>query len=121
MSLINFGLCLLCTLAMSIGQILFKLAARQLEEQSLTSAFIVNAWKNVYLLLALVLYGAATLLWVWVLRRVPLNVAYPFTALAFVVVPIASFLVLGEPMSERLIIGSALIVTGIFVAGGVEW
>lgn len=121
MSLFNFGLCLVCTLALSIGQILFKLAARQLEEQSLAGAFMANAWKNVYLLSAIVLYGMATLLWVWVLRRVPLNVAYPFTALAFVVVPMASFFLLDEPLSARLILGSFLIVAGICIAGDLKW
>ena len=121
MSLMNFGLCLLCTLALSIGQILFKLAARQLEAQSLSDAFMLNAWKNGYLLSALLLYGVTTLLWVWILRRVPLNVAYPFTALAFVLVPVASFFILAEPLSARLLAGSLLIVAGICLAGGLKW
>ena len=46
MSTIDFGLCLLCALALSIGQILFKLASRQPEEQSLTGTFLVGAWKK---------------------------------------------------------------------------
>ena len=121
MSAIDFVLCLLCALALSIGQILIKLAARQLEEQSLTASFLASAWKNGFLLSAVLVYGAATILWVWLLRRVPLTVAYPFTALAFVLVPIASFFLLEEPLSTRLILGSLLIVAGIAVAGDVKW
>ena len=121
MNLSNFGLCLLCTLALSIGQVLFKLAALQLSEQSLAKAFLLNAWKNVYLLTALLLYGVATLLWVWILRRVPLNVAYPFTALAFVFVPAIGVFLLNEPLSARLFAGTLLIVAGICIAGGIDW
>jgi undecaprenyl phosphate-alpha-L-ara4N flippase subunit ArnE len=108
-------------MALSGGQILFKLAARQWEEQALTDAILFNALKNRYLLLAVLLYAATTVLWLWILRRVPLNVAYPFTALAFVLVPLAGHFILEEPLNARLILGSLLIAMGICVAGGVKW
>lgn len=57
--------------------------------------------------------GLSTLVWISVLRTVPLNYAYTVMALAFVIVPTLSFLVLGEPLSLKLGLGSLLIVAGL--------
>ena len=58
---------------------------------------------------ALVLYVGATILWVYVLKHVPLNVAYPFMGLAFLVVPVAAALFAGEPLAARHLLGGAVI------------
>lgn len=67
--------------------------------------------------LALLLYGAATLLWVILLQRVALTYAYPFAALAFVLVPLGAAAFLGERLSTGVLAGAALIVAGIWVSG----
>ena len=48
---------------------------------------------------AVALYAAATLLWVRILTTVPLSRAYPFVALAFVLVPAAGYLFFHEAIS----------------------
>lgn len=113
------GLCLLCTLALASGQILFKLGAVLLERSSATGTSF-HVWTNGYLLSALLLYALSTILWIWILRRVPLSIAYPFTALAYVIVPVAASSLLEEPINSRMIIGSLLIVTGVFVVGSTK-
>ena len=65
---------------------------------------------------ACVLYAASTLVWVGALRYVPLNVAYVFMALSFIVVPALSALFFKEAISLRQIAGLLLIVTGIIVS-----
>jgi undecaprenyl phosphate-alpha-L-ara4N flippase subunit ArnE len=65
---------------------------------------------------ALVLYGFATLLWVYVLRTVPLSSAYAMFSLAFVVVPVVAHFVLGEPLSVNALVGGAIIVVGVVIA-----
>jgi drug/metabolite transporter (DMT)-like permease len=102
----------LCVLAISIGQLFFKQAA--------TSIHTVEKWQdwllNVWLVAALVLYGVATLVWVWVLREAPLRLAYPFMGLAFLIVPILGWIFLGEPLHSTTLIGGALILVGVAVA-----
>jgi drug/metabolite transporter (DMT)-like permease len=51
-----------------------------------------------------------------ILTVVPLSRAYPFVALAFVLVPAAGYLLFHEPVNTRYAIGTALIVAGVIVA-----
>ena len=82
-------------LALSIGQILFKLAARGLDgTESLLSQIMVNH----YLWIALAVYAIATVFWIGLLRQIPLNLAYPFVALAFFFVPVLGHWILDEPL-----------------------
>lgn len=102
---------LLCVAGMALGQLLFKQAALSLTAFS-PLALLGNGW----LLLALALYGATTLGWVWILRHMPLAVAYPFMSLAFVLVPVLAWLIWGEPVHWRTWAGSGLIVAGVALA-----
>jgi drug/metabolite transporter (DMT)-like permease len=79
---------------------------------------LVGLLSNGYFLTALALYAALTVLWVWVLSFTPLSRAYPFLALAFVLTPAFAALVFGEPLSLRLIVGTALILGGLMVVAG---
>ena len=96
---------------LAVGQLLFKKAALAGAGEAFPWAF-VNGW----MALALVLYGGATLLWTWILHTTPLSVAYPFAALAFVLVPLLSAGILDEVLTARMVIGAALIVAGIVVS-----
>ncbi len=113
MSLTQFVLTLACVGAIAGGQVLFKLAARA--GATSTAGFpldILNAW----LVAALVVYAAATLLWVWLLKSLPLNVAYPFVGLAFVLVPVLGALLLSESLDWRHMAGGVLIASGVAVS-----
>jgi len=112
---LNAALLLLCVLGISAGQLMFKLSAR-----SIAGAGPADLWRlglSPWFLGALVTYAAATVLWVWLLRELPLNRAYPFFALSFLFVPLFGGLLLGEPTDARYWVGVALIVAGIWVAG----
>jgi drug/metabolite transporter (DMT)-like permease len=102
------------SLLLSIGQMLFKKAAQlpaPLASVPGMTALLLNAW----FWLALTLYGVATLLWIMILQKMPLSQAYPFAALGFVIVPLASWLLMGETLSLLYCLGMALIVAGILV------
>lgn len=97
----------------AIGQVLFKLASRTTGNLDLggLTALILNPW----LLIALVIYGSGTIVWVYVLKSVPLNYAYPFMALTFCLVPLFAWLFLGEAVTWQLAIGTALVLAGLAV------
>ena len=101
-----------CVVGIATGQMLFKKAALAINEASGLSAWIFNGW----LLAALALYGLTTLLWVWILKHVPLHMAYPFMALAFLIVPVLGYLVLGEDISLKVFIGSLFIIVGVVIS-----
>lgn len=58
----------------------------------------------------------ASLCWILAIERTPLTLAYPFMALSFVLVPVASRLFLGESVSGIQWLGGALIVIGVALA-----
>ena len=101
-------------LILSAGQLLFKLTAIRLP----TVAHFTDLRHLVYdplLWLALVLYAGATVLWIFMLQRVELMHAYPFAALAFVLVPMGASAFFGERLSLGVMVGTVFIVIGICV------
>lgn len=116
MSIFNISLILVCVMGISIGQVLFKLAS-PFFPQTITISSMAAFVFNKYLFSALVIYGLATFLWVYALKLVPLSVAYPFMALAFVIVPLLGVVFLNEPFTMRNIFGTILIIAGILVIG----
>ncbi len=107
----TYVVALLCVLGIAIGQILFKLSAIALKESGSLLEFKTAA----LLLSAFVWYGLTTIAWVWVLQKSDLGKIYPLMALAFLLVPLGSWIVLGERFSPQYFIGVALIVSGIVI------
>ena len=103
---------ILCVLGISLGQILFKKAAGAITDATQWQHWVFNGW----LVAALVLYGITTLVWIWVLRHAPLHLAYPFMALAFLIVPCLGWLFLGEALRWPTLAGGLLILLGIALA-----
>lgn len=98
----------------SSGQLLFKKAA--LTAGTITSiADLRHLATNGWLWLALVIYGAATVMWIPILQRVPLSTAFLFNALCFVIVPVSAAMIYAESIGWRHVIGIALIVAGLAV------
>ncbi|MBV5345050.1 MAG: 4-amino-4-deoxy-L-arabinose-phospho-UDP flippase [Rhodoferax sp.] len=110
--MIPYFAAVLCVVALTIGQILFKISATALTESG--TLFAVKPAAT--LMAAFVLYGVTSAGWVWVLQQVELGRIYPLMALAFVLVPLGSHLVLGERFQTQYFVGVAMIVVGIIIA-----
>ncbi len=112
MSLTLSAFTLLCVICISVGQLMFKQAANVLPAQPQLADWLFNGW----LMASLCLYALATLGWVWILRHAPLHVAYPFMGLAFLIVPLLAWVLLGEPLTWQTLAGGALILAGVTLA-----
>lgn len=99
----------LCVIGMTAGQLLFKTSADMLNG----AASALEPRVLAVLCAAVGIYGLTTLGWVWILRFAELGRIYPFMALAFVLVPLASHFVFGERMTSNQWVGSLLILAGI--------
>lgn len=102
---------ILCVIGIAVGQILFKLSAVALKD----SGSFFEPKTALTLLSAFALYGITTIAWVWVLQKSDLGRIYPLMALAFLLVPLGSWVVLGERFSPQYFLGVALIVSGIVI------
>lgn len=106
---------LILTIAlMSIGQILFKVASHKVifSQNNLFLSLI----KNPILIIALAIYALATLAWIYVLKITPLTIAYPFSSLTLIIVPILAYYILNEPLRLSTFVGAGIIIFGIYVS-----
>lgn len=115
MSKLTVALTLLCVLAISVGQLLFKKAAAALPVNPHWTDWLANGW----FITSAALYAVTTLGWIWVLRQAPLHLAYPFMGLAFLIVPTLAWLILGEPLHWQTLAGGLLIVAGVALASSI--
>ncbi|MBJ7441464.1 MAG: hypothetical protein JHD35_20930 [Sphingopyxis sp.] len=64
------------------------------------------------ILLGLCLYGVGALLWLFVLGRAPLSLAYPFVGIGFILTMLAGAYWLDESLSAARIAGTLMIAAG---------
>lgn len=94
---------------LATGQILFKFAASGIQ---FGQPKTLLSW---HLLVALAIYGIATLMWLLVLTRLPLSFAFPFYGLTFLIVPILASIFLGETLRIQTILGGLVIMIGVVI------
>ena len=114
----NYILIVGAVIVIAIGQITFKFAAQSLRilpSQPPLALLRDNALPLLLVALALLLYLLSTVAWVHALRSVPLSVAFIFNSLAFVIVPLAGFLLFGEQVPRFFLLGLLFIVSGILL------
>ena len=109
----QFFLITITVLSMSVGQVLFKVASSKL---ALNHSGFIRSLLNPTVITALVVYAIATIMWLLVLKQTPLQIAYPFAALAFVFVPFLAYYLLHEPMPWSTLAGALVICLGFSIS-----
>jgi drug/metabolite transporter (DMT)-like permease len=107
----NILVCIGCAVAVAAGQVLMKVASSSWNESGLLATRTLS-----WLLLAFSVYGISSLVWIYVLRHVPLSQAYPLMSITFLLVPIAGALFFAEKFDWINIGSSLLIMAGISLA-----
>ncbi len=97
------------------GQLLFKLAADQVKTETNLVAMLTRLLAIPAMWGAVLLYGLTIIAWVWVLRTVPLSVAYSAVALVFVFVPLLAIWLFKEPLTPQFALGAGLIMIGVIL------
>ncbi|UVC09038.1 transporter [Rhizobium sp. TH2] len=92
------------------GQVLFKLTSAT--TGGLNANGLAGLLLNPLFIAALALYAFGTIVWIFVLKQVPLTIAYSFMGLTFCFVPLLAQLFLGEALTLRYFLGVALIIGG---------
>ncbi|OON40133.1 4-amino-4-deoxy-L-arabinose-phospho-UDP flippase [Izhakiella australiensis] len=103
----SYLLLVLASLLSCGGQLCQKQAAHQ------TRRIDILRW----LMLALFLLGCAMLVWLQVLQRLAVGIAYPMLSLNFILVTLAARLIWQEEIDRRHQLGIVLIVSGIVLMG----
>jgi len=101
------GFCVLAEIARELN---FKAASLQ----AASDRYVVSLLAQPLLWCGLTLWVAEVAVWLLVLERTTLAVAFPITTLTYAGTPLAAALVLKEPFSRRQKIGAGLVTLGVF-------
>jgi drug/metabolite transporter (DMT)-like permease len=73
---------------------------------------------SMWIWLAIVLVILSFLCWIYVLRHIPLSIAFPLSNVVHVLVPLSCWIFLGEHISATRWFGIAIVVFGLAVVAG---
>lgn len=101
-----------------IGQLFFKAGVSRLgpiggEAVANLPQLLAAIAMNPLIILGLGCYGFSTVLWIIVLSRVDLSMAYPMLGLGYVFVLLTSWLIFGETINAARWTGALMIVAGV--------
>ncbi len=97
----------------SVAQLLLKKGAAQ--AAGFDFASVMKLFTNLNILLGLSGYAASAVLWIYVLNRMKLSIAYPLASLGYIFTSVLAVLFLDEKISGNQIAGLLLIIAGVVV------
>jgi drug/metabolite transporter (DMT)-like permease len=103
----------LLILTESAGQLFTKVAGDQIGQMDFNWQWLAAVAVNPGILAAIACYIGAFFVWMLILRRSSLSLAFPLSSLVFVVVLLGSWLGLGEHISFLHWVGVVVIIGGI--------
>lgn len=98
------------------GQVLFKLGVGHEPDGAAPqgiAAFALQTLRSPYVLAGLLVYAVEFAVWFAALSLAPLSLAFPFAALSYCGVVLASRYVLHEPVSARRWFGTVAVAAGV--------
>jgi multidrug transporter EmrE-like cation transporter len=103
-------LCVGFSLALPVGQAMFKFAA--IYNEKLSGNIVLRVITNWPLICAFAWYGMTALFWFYILTRVPLSTAYSFSLIGSGLVPIIAWLVFKEQLHWQFAAGYVVMLAG---------
>lgn len=109
-----YGVAIISIILGSVGQFILKLAAGELKTGSGILRFGLSMI-NLKMMLAIACFVISMLMWVMVLRKLELSIAYPMISMGYVFVMFLSYYFLQEQLYLTKVLGTGLIVAGVIV------
>ena len=106
---------LLACLLTCLGQVAQKYAVESWRDQP---SSLLAKLRSPWLWLALASLGLGLLVWLLVLQRLDVGVAYPMLSLNFVLITLIARFVFHESVDRRHWIGVAVVIAGVALLGG---
>lgn len=97
---------------LTTGQIFWKLSVKNLETYSISS--ILGVLITPYFIFGALLYVFATIIWIFLLSKLPLSTLYPLQSLAYVLGLFAGYFFFKELISIQKVVGVSIILVGVF-------
>lgn len=100
-------------LMLSAGQTLWKTGLEQLTFNNISD--LIHILLNKYILGGIAIYIFSTFYWFWILKRFDLIKVYPLQSMSYILVLILGSVILKELPSKNTVIGTLIIVLGVFI------
>lgn len=118
MMLTNLIFIITSVLLNALAQILLKAGMKEFSNIDLKNNIIqtsVTIALNPYIICGFISYGISIILWLWVLSKVDVSLAYPFQALGYILVTILAWLIFQENINLTRIIALIFITIGLII------
>lgn len=115
----DFTLLLFNVILSVLGQILLKQGMNQVGE--ISGSFqqmapkLIQALMNPFVIGGIGVYGSTTLIWLVVLSRIKLSVAYPMISLGYIFSILFSWLLFKEDVPKIRVLGAFVICLGVYL------
>ncbi len=96
-----------------VGAIVTSMGGQTLLKAGAGASDFISQLFDLRTLSGLVLYGGAALLYIIALRRIPMSVALPFTAVSYIAAALIGHFGFGEPMGALRIAAIGVICAGV--------
>ena len=114
----NFIFIISSVLLNAFAQILLKAGMKQFGNIDLKNNIMntcISIAFNPYIISGFIAYGVSILLWLWVLSKVDVSLAYPFQALGYIVITILAWIIFQENISYIRIMALIFITIGLII------
>ncbi|WP_119344621.1 EamA family transporter [Facilibium subflavum] len=119
MTFVIWALLLLGVSLNASAQLFLKFGMERIGEFSFTLNNVWPiAWKvatNYMIILGLACYVISVVVWLMVLSRVPVGVAYPMVSIGYIITAIAGYFLLGETLTPTRVAGILIIIIGVYL------
>ncbi|MBH87879.1 MAG: 4-amino-4-deoxy-L-arabinose transferase [Pelagibacterales bacterium] len=118
MMLTNLIFIVTSVLLNALAQILLKAGMKNFGNIDLKNNItqtVLSISLNPYIISGFISYGISIILWLWVLSKVDVSLAYPFQALGYIIVTILAWLVFQENINLIRIIALIFITLGLII------
>lgn len=101
------------------AQLLLKAGAQRISDMSFTFAnfapMSMQLATNPFIIIGIICYVVSVVIWIGVLSRVDVSIAYPMISLGYVVNAIAAYYLFGEALSAMRMSGIFIILIGVYM------
>lgn len=97
-----------------VRQGMLKIGVVTLKWDQLWNMFL-SFFTNLYLWGGMLCYAVSLVLWMVVLSKVNVSLAYPFSCVGFIITAILAYFFLNEPLTPQKCIGIAVICIGVII------
>lgn len=76
---------------------------------------VLAVFTNIYLLAGMFSYGISVILWMIVLSKVNVSLAYPLGSVGYIITTVLAYLFFNEPITFQKVVGIIIICIGVFI------